>query len=88
MTNQTHSLRRRLMAAGLAIGLLAGAGHAQAQDYDVLIRGGLLFDGTGAEGRAADVAIKGDRIVEVGETPATATAATVVDATGKYVSPG
>ncbi|MDP1616342.1 amidohydrolase family protein [Phenylobacterium sp.] len=82
-------LRRRVLAAGLALGLMAGvSGEALAQDYDVLIRGGLLFDGTGSEGRAADVAIKGDRIVEVGEIPAAATAATVVDATGKYVSPG
>jgi len=88
MTNQTHSLRRRLMAAGLAVGLLSGVATAQAQDYDVLIRGGLMFDGAGAEGRVADVAIKGDRIVEVGDIPASATAVTVVDATGKYVSPG
>lgn len=82
-------LRRQMLAAGLAVGLMSGgSGLATAQDYDVLIRGGLLFDGTGAEGRTADVAIKGDRIVEVGEIPAAATAAMVVDATGKYVSPG
>ena len=89
MKTPSGFLRRRVLAAGLALSLMSGvSGHALAQEYDVLIRGGLLFDGTGAEGRAADVAIKGDRIVEVGEIPATATAATVVDATGKYVSPG
>ncbi|MDO8900206.1 MAG: amidohydrolase family protein [Phenylobacterium sp.] len=82
-------LRRQVLAVGLAVGLMSGASSfALAQDYDVLIRGGLVFDGTGAEGRIADVAIKGDRIVEVGEIAATASAATVVDATGKYVSPG
>ncbi|MCG9915938.1 MAG: amidohydrolase family protein [Phenylobacterium sp.] len=84
-----NPIRRRLLAAGFALSLMSGvSATALAQDYDVLIRGGLVFDGTGAEGKAADVAIKGERIVEVGTIPATATATTVVDATGKYVSPG
>lgn len=84
-----NPVRRRLLAAGFALSLMSGvSATALAQDYDVLIRGGLVFDGTGAEGKAADVAIKGERIVEVGAIPATATATTVVDATGKYVSPG
>ncbi|MBO9713321.1 amidohydrolase family protein [Sphingomonas sp.] len=56
--------------------------------YDVLIRGGTVFDGTGSPGRKADVAIDGDRIVKVGDVPKGATAGTVIDATGKIVSPG
>ncbi|MDP3490521.1 MAG: amidohydrolase family protein [Phenylobacterium sp.] len=85
-----HGLvRRRLLGAGLALSLMSGvSAQALAQEYDVLIRGGTVFDGTGAEGKAADVAIKGERIVAFGVIPATATATTVVDATGKYVSPG
>ena len=59
-----------------------------AENYDVLIRGGKLLDGTGTPWRYADVAIKGDRIVAVGPIPADATATKVVDAKGKYVSPG
>ena len=31
----------------------------------VIIKGGTVVDGTGAPGRIADVAIEGDRIVEV-----------------------
>ncbi|MDP1874486.1 amidohydrolase family protein [Phenylobacterium sp.] len=82
-------IRRRLLGAGLALSLMSGvSAQALAQEYDVLIRGGTVFDGTGAEGKAADVAIKGERIVAFGVIPATATATTVVDATGKYVSPG
>ena len=82
-------LRRRVLAAGLALSLMSGvSATALAQEYDVLIRGGMVYDGTGAEGRAADVAIKGERIVEVGAIPAAATATTTVDATGKIVSPG
>ncbi|MGA7274970.1 MAG: hypothetical protein WBX14_09025, partial [Candidatus Udaeobacter sp.] len=31
-------------------------------DFDVIIRGGTVYDGTGTEPRQADVAIRGDRI--------------------------
>jgi N-acyl-D-amino-acid deacylase len=54
---------------------------------DILIRGGWVVDGTGNPARPADVAIHGERIAEVGRLAA-AQAATVVDATGKYVCPG
>jgi N-acyl-D-amino-acid deacylase len=56
--------------------------------YDVVIRGGRLFDGTGNPWRYADLAIKGDRIAVVGFLPPDAMAKTVVDARGKYVAPG
>jgi N-acyl-D-amino-acid deacylase len=57
------------------------------EQYDVIIRGGVVYDGTGAPGRIADVAIRGDRIVKVGDLP-DSTAATVVDAHGHAVCPG
>ncbi len=53
----------------------------------MLIAGGRLVDGTGAPERRADVAVKGGRIVEVGELAGTA-AARVVDAGGRVVCPG
>ena len=59
---------------------------AQAR-YDVIIRGGMLYDGTGAAGRRADVAIRGDRIAGVGDF-ASAAATTVIDAKGLAVAPG
>ena len=44
--------------------------HAQqpspASHFDVLIKNGTVYDGSGGEGRLADVAIQGDRIVGVG----------------------
>ena len=87
-TKRTGSiLRRGVLAAGLALGLVSPAG-AQAPEYDVIIRGGRVFDGSAKPAVAADVAIKGDRIVKVGDIPASATAAQVVDAKGKYVTPG
>lgn len=54
---------------------------------DVLIRGGWLADGTGNPPFRADVAITGDKIVDVRPLPG-ATAARVVDARGKIVCPG
>jgi N-acyl-D-amino-acid deacylase len=81
--------RRGVLAAGMTLALMAGSSaYAQAPQYDVLIRGGTVFDGTGAPRRAADVAIRGGRIVEVGAIPASATATRVIDATGKFVTPG
>lgn len=68
--------------------LLATAAPACAQRYDVLIRGGTVYDGSNAPGRTADVAINGDRIVVVGTVPASATANRVIDATGRIVAPG
>ncbi|WP_333588230.1 N-acyl-D-amino-acid deacylase family protein, partial [Phenylobacterium sp.] len=64
------------------------SGQALAQAYDVLIRGGTVYDGTGAAGVVTDLAIEGDRIVLVGQAPEGATARQVIDATGMIVSPG
>ncbi len=69
----------------LAVGT---AGCVQTADFDLLIRGGMLFDGTGATRRVADVGVRGDRIVEVGPIPASAKAPRTIDARGKFVAPG
>jgi len=55
--------------------------------YDVLIHGGTVYDGTGAPGVTADVAIQGDSIVAVGDL-AGARARLRIDATGMAVAPG
>ena len=52
---------------------------------ELAIRNGLVVDGTGAEPRAADVGVAGDRIVLVGEVPE---AGREIDAAGKVVAPG
>ena len=87
--------RRGFVAGGgaLALGaLLPRAGGAlpaeHRQDvHDLVLRGGTVHDGTGAEARVADVAIRGDRIVEVG--PALALRGrTEIDVRGLAVAPG
>lgn len=54
---------------------------------DVLIQRGWVADGTGKPTYPADIAIQGDRIVDVGRLP-NATASRVIDASGKIVCPG
>ncbi len=54
---------------------------------DVLIKGGTVYDGTGADGKVADVALKGDRIVAVGDLASTQ-AKQVIEAHGLTVAPG
>src|SRR5437879_5926973 len=60
---------------------------ARAQDFDIIIKGGAVYDGTGGEAQRVDVAIRGDRIVGVGDFK-TAKAKTLVDANGLAVAPG
>jgi putative CocE/NonD family hydrolase len=60
---------------------------SSAAAFDVLIRGGMVYDGTGDAPRRADVGIKGDRIAAVGDLSAAA-AKDVVDAKGLAVAPG
>ncbi len=55
--------------------------------FDTLIRNGLVVDGSGKPGFRADVAVAGDRIVEVGSF-GEAKAAETIDATGLIVCPG
>ncbi len=56
-------------------------------DFDVIIKDGTVSDGTGAEPKQADVAIRGDRIVGIGDFK-TAKAKTIIDAKGLAVAPG
>lgn len=68
--------------------MLAGCSPDGAE-YDVLIRGGTVVDGTGQAGFRADVALRGDRIVAVSVEGITRERATVVlDAAGLIVAPG
>ncbi len=66
---------------------LAGLVAACAPDYDVIIRGGTVYDGSGSAPVVADVAITSDTIAAIGDLSA-ASARTELDATGLAVSPG
>jgi N-acyl-D-amino-acid deacylase len=58
--------------------------------FDLLLRGGMVIDGTGDAARRADVGVLGDRIVAIGDLAAVPTedVELVLDVTGRAVTPG
>ena len=75
------------IGASLILAALAcGCSDPAPVDYDIVIRGGTVFDGTGAPGFVADIGIVGDRIVAIGELAGNGTR--TVDASNLYVTPG
>jgi N-acyl-D-amino-acid deacylase len=70
----------------LALTVVSFAQSSQ-QQFDVIIRGGTVYDGTGRAPVKADVGLKGDRIAAVGNL-SRATAPTIIDAKGLAVAPG
>lgn len=76
------------LAAGSSLALASCTSWGSSRtSIDVLLRGGSVIDGTGAPARLADVAIRGDRIVQIGNL-ANTDAARVLDARGLVVAPG
>ena len=84
-------MKRIVFSLALAFGFFSPpASYAEAQDagpFDLLVRGGRVLDGTGNPWFRADIGIRDGRIVAVGML-GTARAERVLDATGRYVSPG
>ena len=73
---------------GLAlITLLLAWSPARAADYDVIIRGGRVYDGSGGRPRLADVGVRGDVIAAIGDL-SKASATRVLEAKGLAVAPG
>ena len=82
-------MRHRLRVATI-VAVLAVAGCATspfAERYDLVIRNGTVYDGSGGEPRHADVGVDGDRIVAIGDL-AHVGARTTIDAKGMAVAPG
>lgn len=66
--------------------LAIGSSAAQ-ENFDVLIQGGRIVDGSGNPWYDADVGIRGERVVAIGNL-SSASASRVIDASGLIVSPG
>jgi N-acyl-D-amino-acid deacylase len=75
------------LAAALVLAFLATVAAQPNARYDLLIKSGRVMDGTGNPWFPADIAIKGGRIAAIGQLR-DAQADRVIDATGKYVTPG
>ena len=81
-------IRTALLGASLVLASsLAAFASAPDAPFDVIIRGGTVYDGSGSPGLRADVGIRGDKVEAVGDL-SKAPAARVVDATGLAVAPG
>lgn len=81
---------RAAAAAGVGAGAGGRIGRAQVAkggEFDLLIRGGTVYDGSGADGVPADLGVSGSEIGAVGRLPQ-ARAKVVIDASGLAVSPG
>jgi len=82
----------RTIVFALALCLLPGAARSEEArtTYDLALRGGTIYDGSGGKPFLGDVAVKGDRIVFVGAAGSLgkAKAKREIDARGLAVSPG
>jgi N-acyl-D-amino-acid deacylase len=79
---------RRLRLVLLLMGCPAASAGAQLA-VELLLRGGQVIDGTGSTARTADVGVRGDRIVFVGDAArAGVQARRTIDASGYVVAPG
>ena len=83
----TPGFKKSARRLGALAALLLLPGLARAADYDVIVRGGMLYDGTGGKPRLADVGIRGDLIAAIGDL-SKASAGRVLDAKGLAVAPG
>ena len=81
------SVIRRFLALVLGLSVPSLAACAKPPAYDVVIRHGTVYDGTGAPGKAGDIAILDDRIAAMGDLSGER-GREEVDATGLAVAPG
>src|SRR5215218_7708594 len=73
--------------ATLLLLLTRGLAQTAPAEFDVLVKGGTVYDGSGGKPVRADVGIKGDRIAAVGKLPG-ARGKKKIDARGLAVAPG
>lgn len=73
--------------SSILLAVLLAAGPALQENYDVIIRGGRVIDGSGNPWMLANVAIRGERIIKIGIL-GPASAARTIDANGLVVCPG
>lgn len=78
-------MRRYCLLISIALPLLWSCSGEP--DYDLVVRGGTIYDGSGMPGVVGDVAVRGDRIAYVGPR-APGDAMREIDATGRAVAPG
>lgn len=84
-TEDRNQRQERVLAVCVVLALLCAC--SSSPRYDVIIRNGTVFDGSGSPGVTGDVAIQGQKIAALGDLTG-ATAPVEVDARGLVVAPG
>ncbi len=79
---------RRFLLLAIAITISGCAGDAGDADYDVIIRGGTVYDGGGSAPFVGDIALNADTIAAVSSAPIFGIGRVEIDATGLAVAPG
>jgi N-acyl-D-amino-acid deacylase len=77
----------KLVALAVSFSLVSCVAVATKQ-YDVVLRGGTIYDGSGGEPYVGDVAIQGDRISAIGKLAPSAVGKREIDCHGRAVAPG
>src|SRR5687767_12542059 len=77
-----------LTVAALGSGLFFNASISQAQEFDLLLKGGHVIDPRNNISAPMDVAISGTTVARVAANIPASAARSVVDASGLYVAPG
>ena len=80
-------IRSCLLAWGLVLAGALPLRAAELAKYDVILRGGTVYDGTGSPGVVADVGISDDRILAIGDLSKDK-AKQLLDVSGQAVAPG
>ena len=80
-------VRQMLFVTALLLAACAPSSSVQQVQYDLILRGGTIYDGSGKPAAAGDVAIRGDRVAAVGDL-GRAKAAREIDVRGRAVAPG
>src|SRR4030095_11572330 len=76
-----------LILALFPLAVTQGQQRANSQSFDIIIKSGTVYDGSGRPSVRTDLGIRGDRIAAIGNL-SPATAPTIVDASGLAVAPG
>ncbi len=79
--------RHSILGAAIAAFAMFSAGRAWSAEYDVIIRGGTIYDGSGKPPFVGDVALRGDKIAAIGDLSADR-GKTELRAVGLAVAPG
>ena len=87
MRTNLQKLITLMLVLAVSATVFAQRRRPETASFDIIIKGGLVYDGSGGPPRRADVGIKGDRIAAMGNL-SRASSLTIVDASGHAVAPG